>query len=132
LEELCPLCNPEMIEDQNAVLSNEHCLFLQMPQKVLKGSGLIVPREHRPTVFDLTEEEWHATFSLLKEVKKWLDEMDQPDGYTIGWNSGETGGQHIFHAHLHVIPRFQDEPYAGRGIRSWLKDIDNMRPSIID
>lgn len=132
MEELCPLCNPEMIEDQKAVLSNEHCLFLQMPQKVLKGSGLIVPRKHRPTVFDLTEEEWHATFSLLKEVKKWLDDMDQPDGYTIGWNSGETGGQHIFHAHLHVIPRFQDEPYAGRGIRSWLKDIDNMRPSIID
>jgi histidine triad (HIT) family protein len=121
-----------MIEDQKAVLSNEHCLFLQMPQKVLKGSGLIVPREHRPTVFDLTEEEWHATFSLLKEVKKWLDDMDRPDGYTIGWNSGETGGQHIFHAHLHVIPRFQDEPYAGRGIRSWLKEIDNMRPSIID
>ena len=132
MEELCPLCNPEMIEDQKAVLSNEHCLFLQMPQKVLKGSGLIVPREHRPTVFDLTEEEWHATFSLLKEVKKWLDDMDRPDGYTIGWNSGETGGQHIFHAHLHVIPRFQDEPYAGRGIRSWLKEIDNMRPSIID
>ena len=132
MEELCPLCNPEMIEDQKAVLSNEHCLFLQMPQKVLKGSGLIVPREHRPTVFDLTEEEWHATFSLLKEVKKWLDDMDRPDGYTIGWNSGETGGQHIFHAHLHVILRFQDEPYAGRGIRSWLKDIDNMRPSIID
>lgn len=132
MEELCPLCNPEMIEDQKAVLSNEHCLFLQMPQKVLKGSGLIVPREHRPTVFDLTEEEWHATFSLLKEVKKWLDDIDQPDGYTIGWNSGETGGQHIFHAHLHVIPRFQDEPYAGRGIRSWLKDINNMRPSIID
>lgn len=132
MEELCPLCNPEMIEDQKAVLFNEHCLFLQMPQKVLKGSGLIVPREHRPTVFDLTEEEWHATFSLLKEVKKWLDDIDRPDGYTIGWNSGETGGQHIFHAHLHVIPRFQDEPYAGRGIRSWLKDIDNMRPSIID
>nr|WP_307439614.1 HIT domain-containing protein [Bacillus sp. V2I10] len=121
-----------MIEDQKAVLSNEHCVFLQMPQKVLKGSGLIVPREHRPTVFDLTEEEWHATFSLLKEVKKWLDDEDQPDGYTIGWNSGETGGQHIFHAHLHVIPRFKDEPYAGRGIRSWLKDIDNMRPSILD
>ncbi|WP_430006702.1 HIT family protein [Metabacillus idriensis] len=132
MEELCPLCNPEMIEDQQAVLSNEHCSFLQMPQKVLKGSGLIVPKEHRPTVFDLTEEEWHATFRLLLEVKKLLDEEYQPDGYTIGWNSGETGGQHISHAHLHVIPRFEDEPYAGRGIRSWLKDSENMRPSVQD
>lgn len=132
MEELCPLCNPEMIEDQKTVLANEHCLFLQMTQKVLKGSGLIVPREHRQTVFELGEEEWHSTYSLLKEVKELLDDLYQPDGYTIGWNSGETGGQHIFHAHLHVIPRFADEPYAGRGIRSWLKDEENIRPSLDD
>lgn len=132
MEELCPLCNPEMIEDQKTVLANEHCLFLQMTQKVLKGSGLIVPREHRPTLFELTEEEWQSTYSLLKEVKELLDDQYQPDGYTIGWNSGETGGQHIFHAHMHVIPRFADEPYAGRGIRSWLKDEENIRPSLDD
>jgi hypothetical protein len=28
---------------------------------------------------------------------------------------------------LHVIPRYADEPLAGRGIRHWLKQENNRR-----
>jgi diadenosine tetraphosphate (Ap4A) HIT family hydrolase len=121
----CIFCD---IENQgNIVLSNDYCLFLQQDQPVLIGSGIIVPRSHRETVFDLTKDEWNATFDLLKEVKKVLDEKYNPQGYTVGWNVGSVGGQHIFHAHLHVIPRFEDEPYAGKGIRHWIKKEENKR-----
>lgn len=121
----CIFCN---IENQNnIILSNEHCLFLQKNQPVLIGSGIIVPRNHRETVFDLTKEEWNATYELLKEVKKLLDEKYMPQGYNIGWNVGGVGGQHIFHAHLHVIPRFKNEIYAGKGIRHWIKKPENKR-----
>lgn len=126
--EHCPFCHPGIDPEQRIVLQNEHCLFLQRPQKVLVGSGVIVPRRHRETVFDLTEEEWAATFSMLHEVKGLLDEQYRPDGYNIGWNCGATAGQHIMHAHLHVIPRFRDEPLTGKGIRYWLKSEDNLRP----
>ena len=33
----------------------------------------------------------------------------------------------MFHAHLHVIPRFAAEPHAGKGIRYWLKQESNRR-----
>ena len=33
--------------------------------------------------------------------------------------------QEVFHAHLHVIPRFRQEPMAGQGIRSHLKSEAN-------
>uniref|UniRef100_UPI003D23A253 HIT family protein n=1 Tax=Kroppenstedtia sanguinis TaxID=1380684 RepID=UPI003D23A253 len=56
-----------------------------------------------------------------------MDEQYQPDGYNVGWNCRETGGQSIPHAHLHVIPRFTDEHHAGKGIRHWLKQKDNRR-----
>lgn len=123
----CPFCNLDLVEQQQVIIQNEHCLFLQTPQEVLIGSGLIVPFKHRETVFDLTEEEWSATYSLLQEVKSILDEKHQADGYNIGWNCNDVGGQHIMHSHLHVIPRFSDEPYAGKGIRHWLKSVDNKR-----
>jgi diadenosine tetraphosphate (Ap4A) HIT family hydrolase len=29
--------------------------------------------------------------------------------------------------HLHVIPRFADEPLAGKGIRHWIKQPANRR-----
>ncbi len=127
MTERCPFCEPDTDPRQQVVYENELVMFLQQPQPVLEGSGLIVPKRHRETVFDLTEEEWQATFNLLNKVKKRLDELYKPDGYNIGWNAGTIAGQHIMHAHLHVIPRFKDEPFAGRGIRSWLKSEENRR-----
>ncbi|WP_449620977.1 HIT family protein [Robertmurraya sp. Marseille-Q9965] len=123
----CPFCSPENDEEQQIVLSNEHCIFVQKPQTVLIGSGLIIPRAHRENVFDLTLQEWQSTYELLQEVKDFLDQEYRSQGYNIGWNCGEVGGQEIFHAHLHVIPRFEDEPLAGKGIRYWLKQPANQR-----
>lgn len=120
----CPFCNPDTNE---IVLENDLAIFIQTEQPILIGSGLIIPRSHRETVFDLTEAEWCETYTLLQEVKTLLDERYEPDGYNIGWNSGTAAGQEILHAHLHVIPRFKDEPLAGKGIRWWLKQEGNRR-----
>ena len=126
----CPFCFPEKDSEQRIVLSNEYCLFIQKPQPILMGSGLIVPRAHRETVFELSFQEWQATFDLLQEVKELLDKEHHPQGYNVGWNCGHVGGQEIFHAHLHVIPRYEDEPLAGKGIRYWLKQPSNQRRGV--
>jgi diadenosine tetraphosphate (Ap4A) HIT family hydrolase len=123
----CPFCNFDSKNRQEVILENEHCLFLQEPQEVLIGSGIIIPKKHRETVFDLTHEEWIATFALLKQAKEIIDSEHEPDGYNIGWNNGVVAGQEIFHVHLHVIPRYADEPLSGKGIRFWLKQPSNKR-----
>lgn len=126
---LPPHFEVEKFPDQELVLQNEHCAFLVIPERpVLPGSGLIVPFLVRETVFDLTKEEWQATYGLLLEAKAWIDEKYSPDGYNVGWNIGRVAGQSIPQAHLHVIPRFADEPLAGRGIRYHLKQPQNLRP----
>ena len=124
----CPFCQPQLDPTQQIVFENEHVLFLQQPQPVLEGSGVIVPRAHRADVFELTPEEWSATQEMLHQVKALLDEKHQPQGYNVGWNVGRVGGQEIMHAHLHVIPRFADEPLAGKGIRAHIKQRSNLRP----
>jgi diadenosine tetraphosphate (Ap4A) HIT family hydrolase len=121
----CPFCFLE--SDENIMLSNEFCYFIQKPQPVLIGSGLIIPKANRETAFDLTPNEWQATYEMLQQAKELLDKRYHPQGYNIGWNIGEVGGQEIFHAHLHVIPRYEDEPLAGKGIRHWIKQPDNLR-----
>lgn len=85
-------------------------------------------RRHRPEgspsfSVDLTAEEGAATRELLLVVRAELDKRFAPDGYTVGWN--DQGG---LHPHLHVIPRFDDEPMAGHGVRSGIKDPANRRP----
>jgi diadenosine tetraphosphate (Ap4A) HIT family hydrolase len=46
-----------------------------------------------------------------------------PDGCTIGWNA-----MGWLHAHLHVLPRFRDEPMWHQGVRSAIKIPENRRP----
>lgn len=128
----CVFCDTALEPSQNIVLENAYCMFLQLNHSQgtghsLEGAGVIVPKIHRETVFDLTIEEWNATYELLQEVKRYLDKKHQPAGYNLGWNCGEVGGQHIFHAHFHVLPRYKDEPLAGKGIRYMFKGIHNQR-----
>lgn len=126
----CPYCYPQKDPEQRIVFENDYCQYLQHPkhQSILEGSGLIVPKEHRQTVFDLTPEEWNGTYQLMQQVKAYADEKYTPDGYTLGWNVGEASNQSIPHAHFHILPRFADEPFAGKGLRAWFKSEENRRP----
>ncbi|WHX39914.1 HIT family protein [Mesobacillus sp. AQ2] len=128
-QETCPYCNIHADEEQNVVFENETCYFIQKEseQQILQGSGLIIPKQHKQNVFELSDQEWMDSRELLAAAKERLDTKYSPDGYSVGWNTGRAGGQSIFHAHLHVIPRFKDEPLAGRGIRYWIKQEANRR-----
>ena len=122
----CPFC--ELKSDDEILIEGDLCFFMSTADPVLIGSGMILPRAHRETAFDLTESEWKETQSLLVQAKEMLDAKYQPDGYNIGWNSGTVAGMEVPHSHMHVIPRFNDEPLAGKGIRAHIKQPENRRP----
>ena len=68
----------------------------------------------------------------MLQIKKYLDKKYKPDGYNLGWNVGKTAGQEVAHAHFHIIPRYSDEPYAGKGLRYWFKQKENLRKCFKD
>jgi diadenosine tetraphosphate (Ap4A) HIT family hydrolase len=125
----CPYCNLKADVEQDIVFENETCYFIQKEseQQVLQGSGLIIPKKHKRDVFELSAQEFSDSRELLLLAKEFLDKKFTSDGYSVGWNTGKAGGQSIFHAHLHMIPRYKDEPYVGRGIRYWIKQDENKR-----
>jgi diadenosine tetraphosphate (Ap4A) HIT family hydrolase len=126
--DLCIFCNYKNDTYGTFLFENELCVCIEQPDKILIGSCIIIPKAHKVTVFDLSAKEWEATKQLIDKVKHYLDEKYKPEGYNVGWNCGEVGGQEVFHAHLHIIPRYADEPFAGRGIRGWIKREENRRP----
>lgn len=91
---------------------------------VTEGHHLIVPKRHTEDWFTMSEKERHDTESLIRILKKRLTESDKTiTGFNIGVNCGESAGQTIFHAHIHLIPRrYGDTPNPMGGVRGVIPD----------
>ena len=116
--------------DDDPIFENDTMMGVRadgLKPNILVGSYVIIPKTQVETPFELSEKEWLDTHQMLNEIKTYLDEKYQPDGYNLGWNIGEVGGQSVAHSHFHILPRYKDEPYAYKGIRSWLKQDENAR-----
>ena len=53
-------------------------------------------------------------FLAVKAVQRRALAALRPVAFNVGWNHGRPAGQHVFHLHVHVIPRYGE---GGRGIQ---------------
>ena len=88
----CPFCDYKNDELSSLLFENELCICIQLHHKILIGSCMVMPKEHKVTVFDLSSEEWEATYQLMQKTKSYLDSKYNPGGYNVGWNCGATAG----------------------------------------
>ena len=116
----CIFCN---IDKKEILFENELAIAFFDAMPVSKGHTLIIPKRHSENYFELTKEEISAMFELSKKVKEHLDNLYHPDGYNVGFNVNEAGGQSVMHTHMHVIPRYAgDVPHPRGGIRKIVKE----------
>jgi diadenosine tetraphosphate (Ap4A) HIT family hydrolase len=100
----------------------ENALAVAFPDGFPLSSGhcLVVPRRHEPDFLALTSEEQAAVWALVAPVRRYVEAAWIPDGYNIGINVGESAGQTVAHAHLHVIPRRRGDVADPRGGIRWV------------
>jgi diadenosine tetraphosphate (Ap4A) HIT family hydrolase len=84
------------------------------------GHTLVVPRRHVADLFALSPEDQAEVWRLVAAVRERLLAERRPDGFNIGLNAGEAGGQTVAHAHVHVIPRFLGDVADPRGGVRWV------------
>lgn len=66
--------------------------------------AMAIPKEHIPTVRDLTEGHGALLARLFSVANKVADaEGISERGYRLAFNCGDDGGQTIYHIHLHVL-----------------------------
>jgi len=110
----CIFCKPQ----REILAENEHAIAVFDTYPVSPGHSLILPRRHAVTVWDLPEAEYLACYALVRVLKPVLEERFKPDGFNVGVNCGEAAGQSVWHAHIHVIPRYKgDTPFPKGGVR---------------
>lgn len=74
-----------------------------------KGHVIILPRYHAANIFELPEEVTAKAFIMAKKVATVLKTVLKCDGVNILQNNGEAAGQTVFHLHIHVIPRWDND-----------------------
>ena len=68
--------------------------------------------------FLMHPDEKAACWELVEWVRQYLLDRHHPTGINVGFNCGHSAGQTIFHAHIHVIPRYDgDTPNPRGGVR---------------
>ena len=103
------------LEKRERLLENDVGFVIYDGFPVSKGHCLIVPHRVYSDYFESTSEEVIGLQKLVLETKKLLDKKFQPDGFNVGINSGETGGQTVPHVHIHLIPRYKGDMENPRG-----------------
>jgi hypothetical protein len=74
MDEGCVFCDHDRLREADLYIENEFCIYASTrdprdPPDVNPGCGVIVPKAHRASPFDLTAEEWAATRELLLLVR---------------------------------------------------------------
>jgi histidine triad (HIT) family protein len=88
-------------------------------QPVNAGHVLVVPREHYESLVDIPHSLAMHIFEVAMELAPVVRQVSGADGLNVIVNSGAAAGQDVFHYHVHVIPRRQDDgfdvplPFAG-------------------
>lgn len=106
-QENCPFCQ---IHDANIRHQNDFGLIMHDDNPVSKGHMLIIPHRHISSFFDVTDNERKSLITLLELARNDLKLRFQPDGFHIGFNDGDIIGQRIEHLHIHLIPRYAQQP----------------------
>jgi histidine triad (HIT) family protein len=112
-------------------VSDEECIFCkivagEMPAQIVdedertiafmdispatRGHLLVVPRRHSRDLLEIESEDLHAVLTTAQRMAQRVHDRLGADGVNLLNARGKAAWQTVFHFHLHVIPRYKDDP----------------------
>ena len=74
------------------------------------GHALVVPRAHSADLLEIGAEDLSATTLAAQRLAKRMKEVLGADGVNLINACGAAAWQTVFHFHIHVVPRYEDDP----------------------
>ena len=75
-----------------------------------RGHALVVPRRHAANLLEIDPEDLAATVAAAQRLARAASERLGADGVNLLNSCGAAAWQTVFHFHIHVIPRYEDDP----------------------
>ncbi len=90
--------------------SDEHTVAFMDINPATPGHALVVPRNHSADLIEISDDDLAATNLAARRLAARMDEALEPAGFNILNCCRPAAWQTVFHFHVHVIPRYDDDP----------------------
>ncbi|MFC5630565.1 MULTISPECIES: HIT family protein [Streptococcus] len=92
-----PSC--KVYEDQEVLA------FLDISQTT-PGHTLVIPKEHVRNVLEMSESTASSLFKRIPKIARAIQKSTNAPAMNIINNNESIAGQTVFHAHIHLVPRY--------------------------
>lgn len=75
-----------------------------------RGHALVIPRTHAEDLLTIEAEDLEAVAIASQRLARRAKESLRADGVNLVNSCGAVAWQTVFHFHVHVIPRYADDP----------------------
>lgn len=126
----------EKKSEASIVYEDEHVMAFMDIQPVNPGHILVIPREHIPYLEPEHTDLGAHLFRVAIKIKEALKKSSvRCEGINYLLADGEAAGQEVFHAHLHIFPRFKNDGFGFRFSESYYtapkrKELDKIATEI--
>ena len=90
--------------------SDEHTIAFMDINPATRGHALVIPREHSADLLEISDEDLTRTILAARRLVQRMGDVLEPAGFNVLNSCGSAAWQTVFHFHIHVIPRYDDDP----------------------
>jgi histidine triad (HIT) family protein len=90
--------------------SDEHTVAFMDISPATRGHALVIPRTHSADLMEVSDEDLERTNLAARRLAARIDRALEPAGFNVINACRPAAWQTVFHFHLHVIPRYEDDP----------------------
>jgi histidine triad (HIT) family protein len=92
------------------VQEDEHTLAFMDINPWTRGHALVIPRRHSASLYEVDDEDLGRASSAAKRLALTMRDRLGCDGVNLLNCCQPAAWQTVFHTHIHVIPRYDDDP----------------------
>lgn len=89
---------------------DEHTLSFMDINPANRGHVLVIPRRHARDLLEIEPDQLEATIVAAQRLARRVKERLGAEGVNLLNSCGRAAWQTVYHFHIHVIPRWEDDP----------------------
>jgi histidine triad (HIT) family protein len=93
----------------SVVHEDEHTLAFMDLGQVNPGHVLVAAKAHAESLYALDDTQAAAVFRAAAKVARAVRDAFSPEGLSVYQANGKAAGQTVFHFHLHLVPRHEND-----------------------